>query len=226
MNILKQAEQLGIQMCHGSYLTISKPNAKTMFLDFLNTAAKRIDDERATRRANVMQIATTLVLAGKIDVSSASTITKAMERATNIDEENVLVREQMYSTKGQDVAVDPPPYSVSYGAKVQPSYTRMHIRSGGKTEELGHFLVVHGAFAYCKKLKSINQLIAATKMAILYDSEVHVDLATISGIEFINSTAFERYNESYYKLIEAAMDAKEDEDGDMETIEEGACKSA
>lgn len=217
MSLLEQASKLGgVQMNTGTYLSITDPKALDLFLNFLHTAEERIHTERAARRKDLQQVATLLVLAGKLESSTASRINTAFDKATQVDHFNKLVNADDSSDNVVNYKV-----SFNYGnVNVKPGYQRMHVISGGKQQQpqdLGDFLISHGVYAYAKKLKAINDLISTTNHAIKFGASLNVDMPTLTAVEFINSTAFERYNETFRDLISQAMDAANNNDTIQET---------
>lgn len=209
MSLLEQASKLGgVQMNTGTYLSITEPKALDLFLKFLHTAEERIHTERAARRKDLQQVATLLVLAGKLEASTASRINTAFDKATNVDHFNKLVN----ANDESDVSIS---YKIYSSVNVKPGYQRMHVVSGGSKQtpqDLGEFLISHGVYAYSKKLKAINDLISTTNHALRFGASINVDMPTLTAVEFINSTAFERYNETFRDLISQAMDAANSND--------------
>jgi len=219
VSLLEQASKLGgVQMNTGTYISISGEALQT-FLAFLHTAEERILAERLARRAKVQEIATMLVLAGKLDSSTASRINDAFKKTTETEKFNKLIN----APDDDYMKVSPSFFMGSVNSSVKAGYQRMHVLSGGhKTQDLGDFLIKHGVYGYSKKLKSINDLISATNRAIAFKATINLDLPTLTNVEFINSTAFERYNETYLDLISQAMEAA----SNVETIQESSGKSS
>lgn len=217
MNLLNQAAKLGgVQMTTGTYISITEAPAKQMWMDYLKQAEQRILDERAKRREGLREIATLLVLTQRIDSSTIAQINKAFATAGEVDHINQLVNESHYGVEVDTTYAVSANSSWNGNAVKSQGYQRLYVRSGKTNDELGSFLIKHGAYAYSKKLKSLGDLIAATQMSMTFGAGLNVDIATLSSVEFINSTAFDRYNSTYKALIDQALDATKNE----KTIEE------
>lgn len=208
-NLLKQASAIaGVKISKGAYITLSSPESKKKFLEFCIDATNRIVDERKARRNKIKEIVTLLTLSEKIHQSSAAKILEALKTSDATDESNVH-EINVYDNSASDS--DTP--SLSWGTPKAYIPQTVNVKTSYKnTHDLGTFLLMHGCLAYSGKLKQINTVIDGIRRSIDLDADLNIDLSTLTGIEFIKSDSFTRYNERFMNTINEVIEAKDDEE--------------